>query len=510
MDAIESNSLNADNFCFKWSNYQSHVVGVLVQLLEAQSMVDVTLCASSGEKLFAHKIVLCAASSYFEEIFSSLDDYHPVVILSEVESRVLRSILEFVYHGELNVHASQLTEVLQVAAALQIRGLTEVSDQLPLLVSSDTEVLPPIHLGESERQEVPVLEEVVSNEVDMASYHCDADTEPTTLGDVEYENPSTLQRLQLKQSGELQGDEPVDGTNSELQTGENCSNESESWTADSHLVINAQEQKKKKRRERKEYSEEQLAAALRDLKSGQLLRETAHAHNIPRSTLYVRAKAKGIPITVTRQEHSGENVNAAVQAVNKGASLQQASEMYQIPKTVLWRRVKAAGAGSSRVSARSYGPLHWQAAVQALQEGQNLSRVSARYQIPKTTLFREKSRLIEAGKLPWSSLKKQESQSHSMKHSRLKEAVAACKDGKMSQAVASITYQVPKTTIWRKLHKGTQQGSESDSGEVRSIEVTESGAEDTAGVVSGSLQDQTHFTFIEIVGEDFSTSSLMI
>lgn len=66
-------------------------------------------------------------------------------------------------------------------------------------------------------------------------------------------------------------------------------------------------------------------------------------------------------------------------------------------------------------------------------------------QIPKTTLFREKTRLVEAGKLPWNSLKRRDPQSHSLNNVRLKEAVAACKDGKMSQAVASITYQV----VWK-------------------------------------------------------------
>lgn len=62
-------------------------------------------------------------------------------------------------------------------------------------------------------------------------------------------------------------------------------------------------------------SEDQLAAALSDLRNGQLLRETAMAHNVPRSTLYVRAKAEGIAIAMTRKGHSGENVDAAVQAV---------------------------------------------------------------------------------------------------------------------------------------------------------------------------------------------------
>lgn len=39
--------------------------------------------------------------------------------------------------------------------------------------------------------------------------------------------------------------------------------------------------------------------------------------------------------------------------------------------------------------------------------------------------------------------------------------MAACKDGKMSQAVASVTYQIPKTTIWRRLQK---EIGKSDSG----------------------------------------------
>lgn len=64
-------------------------------------------------------------------------------------------------------------------------------------------------------------------------------------------------------------------------------------------------------------SEEQLATALEALREGHLLGETAAAHNIPRSTLYIRAKAGGVPTRMTRQEHSGENVNAAVQAVNR-------------------------------------------------------------------------------------------------------------------------------------------------------------------------------------------------
>lgn len=57
-------------------------------------------------------------------------------------------------------------------------------------------------------------------------------------------------------------------------------------------------------------------------------------------------------------------------------------------------------------------------------------------------MFREKVRLVEAGRLPWTCLRKRDPAVGGFKLHRLSEAVAACKEGKMSQAVASVTFQV--------------------------------------------------------------------
>lgn len=146
---------------------------------------------------------------------------------------------------------------------------------------------------------------------------------------------------------------------------------------------------------------------------------------------------------------------------------------------------------------------------------------SMMYQIPKTTLFREKTRLVEAGKLPWNSLKRKDPQSHSVNNVRLKEAVNACKDGKMSQAVASITYQVvawkpacrafslhrascktfyqvPKTTIWRRLQKGMQQAAKQEQSDKNITSIAVSNTMDHSSVTeSVPVQNQSQFTFIE-------------
>lgn len=68
-------------------------------------------------------------------------------------------------------------------------------------------------------------------------------------------------------------------------------------------------------------------------------------------------------------------------------------------------------------------------------------------------MFREKARLVDQGKLPLSFWKKRKTENEELKKSRLEEAVAACKGGRMSQAAASMTYHIPKTTIWRRLQQ---------------------------------------------------------
>lgn len=80
---------------------------------------------------------------------------------------------------------------------------------------------------------------------------------------------------------------------------------------------NVLNKKKKRRREptKREYSEVMLASAINDLRSGQTLVEAATKHNIPRSTLYMRAKTLGIHLSASRNEYPAECMNAAITAV---------------------------------------------------------------------------------------------------------------------------------------------------------------------------------------------------
>ncbi|PSN32476.1 hypothetical protein C0J52_22275 [Blattella germanica] len=459
------------HYCLKWNNYQSHVAEIFTQLLQAESLVDVTLCAE-GHKIHAHRIVLSACSPYFQEILTNSEDSHPYIILSDMTSEDVKSIVEFVYRGELNVGADRFPSVLKTAEELQIRGLMEVSSHLPTLKSDDiddsnSEVLTSVtdtDISQNVNQGLDVLSNVTQTE---------------TVDIFMEASENIVEQVAIEGSRLVRNVVPI-FLNS--------------------LLCNS--------------SEDMLLAALEDLRAGRTLVETSANYHIPRSTLYVRARAQGIPLTITRQEHSGERVQAAIRAVSDGASLQQAAEIFKIPKTVLWRRVQKE-MGSYAMSRRSrmkqsYDLEKKQAAVKALERGENLTKVSHEFQIPKTTLFREKARLVESGRLPWTCLRKRDPDISGLKQHRLSEAVAACKEGKMSQAVASLTFQVPKTTIWRKLQKGSKPDPQTQTVET---------SENEADTAAAQLQERTEFAFNEVSTQipvtyidesDFSEASLII
>jgi hypothetical protein len=110
----------------------------------------------------------------------------------------------------------------------------------------------------------------------------------------------------------------------EIATEVNENEESTSMTFDKDLqeqttVENCilSNRKRKRRREiaKRDYNDDMLTSAINDLKLGHTLIETATKYNIPRSTLYMRAKALGIHLNASRNGYPAECMNAAITAV---------------------------------------------------------------------------------------------------------------------------------------------------------------------------------------------------
>lgn len=118
--------MGSEHYCLRWNNHQSNLLGVFSQLLQDESLVDVTL-ACEGHSLRAHKVVLSACSSFFQSLFIDHPDRHPIVILKDVKFSELKTLLEFMYKGEVNVEYSQLSTLLHTAESLRVKGLVEMT-----------------------------------------------------------------------------------------------------------------------------------------------------------------------------------------------------------------------------------------------------------------------------------------------------------------------------------------------------------------------------------------------
>lgn len=97
------------------------------RFLSAQSF-----CSFSLTLIIFSQMVLSACSPYFQVLFTNTpDDKHPILILKDITLADMKSLLDFMYRGEVSVDQERLTAFLRVAESLRIKGLTEVNDDKP-------------------------------------------------------------------------------------------------------------------------------------------------------------------------------------------------------------------------------------------------------------------------------------------------------------------------------------------------------------------------------------------
>lgn len=92
------------------------------------------------------------------------------------------------------------------------------------------------------------------------------------------------------------------------------------------------------------------------------------------------------------------------------------------------------------------------------------------------------------------SLKKRKLDNDEMKKVRLAEAVSACKNGRMSQAAASVAFDIPKTTIWRRLQQEASKNCEKQDSETLKRKTNSAGNEQNKFFEEGQI-----FEFCEVV-----------
>lgn len=120
--------MTQSHYSLRWNNHQTHILSAFDALLQAETLVDVTLvCAETSVR--AHKVVLSACSPFFQRIFSENPCKHPVIVLKDFHGWEVQAIVDFMYKGEISIGQEQLQNLIKAAESLQVRGLAH-HDQL--------------------------------------------------------------------------------------------------------------------------------------------------------------------------------------------------------------------------------------------------------------------------------------------------------------------------------------------------------------------------------------------
>ncbi|XP_055589916.1 protein abrupt isoform X2 [Uranotaenia lowii] len=117
-------------YALKWNDFQSSILSSFRHLRDEEDFVDVTI-ACEQRSFTAHKVVLSACSPYFRKLLKANPCEHPIVILRDVRSEDIESLLRFMYNGEVHIGQDQLSDFLKTAQLLQVRGLADVTNPGP-------------------------------------------------------------------------------------------------------------------------------------------------------------------------------------------------------------------------------------------------------------------------------------------------------------------------------------------------------------------------------------------
>ena len=138
------NSKMSEKLCFQLNDFQDHTTSAFANLRDEKDFVDVTLVCEDGQQVKAHKVILASSSPIFQKLLVTNKHQHPLIYMRKIKHEHIFSVLDFIYHGVVNVFQDDLDSFLAIAEELQLKGLTEQD------------------AGQTKEQEVKFRETVVS------------------------------------------------------------------------------------------------------------------------------------------------------------------------------------------------------------------------------------------------------------------------------------------------------------------------------------------------------------
>ena len=101
-----------EKLLLKCNDYEAKPKGIFHSLKKNNDFTDVTLACKDGQ-INAHQVVLSSNSRVLQSILKSHHHPNPFIYLMGVNKRVLEFMLDFIYHGEVEVGLNTLISSMQ-------------------------------------------------------------------------------------------------------------------------------------------------------------------------------------------------------------------------------------------------------------------------------------------------------------------------------------------------------------------------------------------------------------
>ena len=118
--------MEMEKFNLKWNDFSSNVYKSFQNLRKEEDFFDITLVGDDFKHVTAHKLVLSSSSEYFKKVFTNNKKYfqsHAMICLEGLNQSDLNNILDYIYHGEIQIYQHDLDRFLGIAERFKLEGL---------------------------------------------------------------------------------------------------------------------------------------------------------------------------------------------------------------------------------------------------------------------------------------------------------------------------------------------------------------------------------------------------